>query len=196
MFLFLRKITRNDNLIFSLISLIYLPGTIIHEFGHFIMAMILFLKVTDISIFPEWKDNYIKLGSVLYEKKDYLRSILVGIAPLFSGLFFFFFIAYFNLLPSENILINFFLFYLMFAVSSTMFSSKQDLKDVIFVIPFVVVIVGIVYILGIDIRGLFNHQGMLILTSFSQQINLYLFISLLINLSLVILLNFFNLFAK
>jgi len=192
LFFFLRRIIHKESLVFSLVSLIYLPGTIIHEFGHFIMAMVLFLRVTSISIFPEWKGNYIKLGSVVYEKRDYLRSIIVGIAPLFSGLFFFFFIAYFNFWPANNFLVNAFLLYLMFTVSSTMFSSKQDLKDLIFIIPFAVVFGGIIYVFNINLSLLFNDTFINVLIHFARELNFYLLISVIINLSLIVLLNFFK----
>ena len=89
------RIFRNAKLSFLSITLIFFPGTIIHELSHYFSAVILFLNVKDIKIFPEFKDNQIKLGHVLYHKKDFLRGILVGIAPFFGALLFFFFISYF-----------------------------------------------------------------------------------------------------
>ena len=101
MFYTIRIFIKNEKFVLSLVSLFYLPGTIIHEFAHFIAASILFLKVKSLTIFPQFQGNYIKLGSVVYEKKDVLRGILVGIAPIFAGLFCFFVIDASKIFPSN-----------------------------------------------------------------------------------------------
>jgi len=155
LFRFLRSFIKNEKIVFSLVSLIYLPGTILHEIGHLFAAMVLFLKVRDINIFPEFEENYIKLGSVLYEKRDFVRGFLVGVAPFFAGILFFYFISVFNLFPSVNLVQNFFVAYLIFSISSTMFSSKQDLIDFIFMIPFFIFVAGFVYIFQINLNIIF-----------------------------------------
>jgi hypothetical protein len=111
--------------IYKTISLFFLPGTIIHEFSHFFAAIVLFLPVKDIQIFPKFEDGQIKLGHVLYIKKDFLRGILVGIAPFFGALLFFFGLSFFNLFPNKNLGLNIALIYLIFTVSSLMFSSNR-----------------------------------------------------------------------
>ena len=135
LFYCLRIFIKNDKTIYNLISLFFLPGTILHEISHFFAATVLFLRVRSVSILPEWKGNYLKLGSVVYEKKDLLRSILVGIAPLFGGLAFFWFLAAFHLFPQTNMGINILLAYLIFSVATNMFSSAKDLQDLIFILP-------------------------------------------------------------
>ena len=62
-------------------ALLYFPGTAVHEMSHLVMAMILNLKVRDISLLPKIRGNTIKLGTVTYEKKDVVRGLIVGIAP-------------------------------------------------------------------------------------------------------------------
>jgi hypothetical protein len=97
---------RNKKITFILLSVFYLPGTIVHELSHAFMAILLLLKVRSISFFPEFNGNSIKLGHVLYEKKDGFRSIIVGIAPLIGGtivLYLFFFLKIF---PQKDVLIN------------------------------------------------------------------------------------------
>ena len=108
--------------IYKIISLIFLPGTIVHELSHFFAAIVLFLPVKDIQIFPKFEEGQIKLGHVLYVKKDFLRGILVGVAPFFGALFLFFGLSFFNLFPSKSLGINVALIYLIFTVSSLMFS--------------------------------------------------------------------------
>ncbi len=183
LFYFFRYFIKNDNFVFSIISLIFFPGTIVHEFGHFFMALLLMLKVEEIRIFPQWKNNQIKLGSVIYRKKDLLRAILVGIAPVFTGLGVFLWIAYFKFFPYKNLLINLFFAYLIFSISSTMFSSRQDLKDILYLIPFSIIIGGIIYIFNINILNLLIKFNILeIGISIVNQINLYLLFSIIINI--------------
>lgn len=72
-----------------LYSLIFLPGTIIHELSHWIVAEILRVRTGEITIFPDWQDsgNTRRLGSVATERTDPFRGFLIGMAPFISGLF-------------------------------------------------------------------------------------------------------------
>ena len=188
-FYFLRKFIKKEKVIFSLVSLFYLPGTSLHEIAHFLAATALFLKVKEIKIFPEFKEGYIKLGSVLYEKKDFIRGFLVGIAPIFAGILFFYFISVFKIFPSTNIFQNLLFAYLIFAVSSTMFSSKQDLVDFVFIIPILILIIAFIYIFQIDFSIILKNKELLeSLLEFLKEVNFYLFFSLIINFSFFIIL--------
>lgn len=188
-FYFLRIFIKDENLISSLISLFFLPGTILHELAHFFAASILLLRVRSVSIFPSRQENYIKLGSVIYEKKDVLRGILVGIAPVFVGLIFFYLIDATKLFPATNIFLNLIMFYLIFSVSSTMFSSKQDLVDLIFVLPLILVFFAFLYIFDIKINLLLENKAIVNnFLLFLGKINQYLIFTLLINLLLIIVL--------
>lgn len=129
------------------------------------MAIVLLLKVRSFTVFPEWEDNSIKLGSVVYEKKDFVRGILVGIAPILIGLILFWIISIVHPFSQESILLKILMVYVIFVLSSTMFSSKQDLIDMVYLIPLILIIVAIVYIFQIDIFGMlekfvFKIQGL------------------------------------
>jgi hypothetical protein len=196
-FYFLRRFIKNEKIIFSFVSIFYLPGTALHEIAHFFAVTILFLKVKEVKIFPEFKKDYIKLGSVLYEKKDFVRGFLVGISPFFAALFFFYFISVFKLFPSSNFLQNFFFAYIIFVVSSTMFSSKQDLVDFVFIIPFIILVVGVLYIFQIDLNFILNDQKILNnLLNFLKEVNFYLFVSLILNASSIIILRLITTIVK
>ena len=183
LFSFFRIFRNNEKLIFSLISLIFFPGTIIHELSHFFAAIILFLNVYNLQIFPRFQGNEIKLGQVIYEKRDFLRSFLVWIAPIFAGIFFLFFLSFFKLFPSNNIWTNLFFGYLVFAVSSTMFSSKRDLVDSIYLIPTILIFMAIFYLFDIKLDFVFKDKNFTsYLFYFLEKINFYLLLSLLINL--------------
>lgn len=194
LFYFLRFFFKNDQIVFSLISVFFLPGTIIHEMGHYFFALLLMLNVREVKIFPEWEKNYIKLGRVLYEKKDFVRGIFVGLAPLILGVAFFWWLSVFKLFPSQNLLINIILGYIIFSVSSTMFSSKQDLVDLIYIIPLIIIVIGIVYIFDLRLDFILKNKDLI--QTFSngvKGINFYLFFSLIINLFLIV---FFKSFRK
>ncbi len=196
-FYFLNIFIKNRKIVFSIISVFFFPGTIIHELAHFFCAIILMLKVREVNIFPKIEDNSIKLGSVIYEKKDTLRGILVGVAPIVLGLGIFLGLSFFNLFPHDDFYINILLIYLIYIVSTTMFSSKKDLVDIIFVIPLCIVLAGIVYIFNIKIDFIFNNSSFINnLTLILGRINYYLLISVVINIMLIIIFKLFNLFAK
>lgn len=185
-FYFFRALGVEEKTIFIIVSLLFLPGTIIHELAHFFAAMILFMKVRDVKILPEFEENEIKLGRVLYEKKDFVRGILVGIAPIFAGMFFFWVIAYFRLFPHQNILISIILGYIIFAVSSTMFSSKQDLVDIIYMIPLISILLGLAYVFNLRVDLLFkNIYVSKVIQEVVNKINWYVFLSLCINVAII-----------
>lgn len=183
LFYFFRFFIKNDKTIFLLLSLIFFPGTIIHELAHFFAATGLFLNVRDLQIFPHIEGKKIKLGKVIYEKKDFLRSILVGIAPLLAGFFFFFLLSFFQLFPANNFWQNLFFGYLIFVVSSRMFSSQKDLVDIVYVIPLFFILLGIIYVFDIQLDFIFKNNSWLgFFSVFVEKINFYLFLSLSINL--------------
>ena len=73
----------------SLYTFLFLPGTIIHELSHWIMAEILQVRTGEITIFPsddEDVGNERRLGSVATERTDPFRAFLIGLAPFVSGL--------------------------------------------------------------------------------------------------------------
>lgn len=181
-FRFLYLFIKNKRVIFSLIALLYLPGTIVHEMSHFLTALALFLRVREITIFPIIEENAVKLGSVAYEKKDFLRGFLVGMAPFFGGLFFFYGLASFRLFPAEKLILNLLLAYLIFVLSSTMFSSRQDMVDFLYVIPVLVVIGGMIYFFRLPQIPSAIIDNLL---EFINTMNLYLLISLIINIGVL-----------
>ena len=152
LFLLLRKFFLTDFPVFLLVSLIFLPGTIIHESAHFITALFLILPVKSMTVFPKWDNNEIKLGEVLFIKKDFLRAILVGIAPVFFGVGILFSLFYFHIYPTNNLGLNILYSYLIFSISANMFSSKQDLKDLALIIPVIMLLVIVFYVFDIKIN--------------------------------------------
>lgn len=178
-----------EKYVFSIISVIFLPGTIVHEISHYLTATILLLNVKEVTIFPKFQSNRIKLGGVSYEKKDFFRGFLVGVSPFFSGLYIFWLIHSLNFFPQLNVWFNIIIIYLIFAISSTMFSSKEDLKDLVFIIPIIAIFILLIYIFNIKINLLFENKIAIDhLLNFTKILNSYLLYSLIINLALLFLL--------
>ena len=189
LFYSLRIFFRSEKIVFAIVALIFFPGTVIHELSHFIVAMLLFLKVREIHIFPEFEKNYIKLGRVIYEKQDVIRGIVVGIAPIAIGLIIFFWISTLQIFIIENIWLKLLMLYLIFVISTTMFSSRQDLIDLGYLLPVTIIIILFLYLFQIDLgRLLTNPQLIAVTTDFVYDVNVYLGISIAIHLGLLIFL--------
>jgi hypothetical protein len=188
-FYFFYCLIGNKKISFWLISIIFFPGTLIHELSHFFLAMILFLPLVGLDIFPKFEGQSIKLGSVHYVKKDFLRGFIVGIAPFFGAILFFWLISH---LP-----MNLFSYYLIFVVSSTMFSSKKDLEDLLYLIPLTLIIAAIFYVFNVSpIPFLDQLTSNKTLIKFIDTINHYLFVSLMINLLIFGILRLMRLLIK
>jgi len=186
LFYSLRIFFRSEKIVFAIVALIFFPGTVIHELSHFIVAMLLFLKVREIHIFPEFEKNYIKLGRVIYEKQDVIRGIIVGIAPIAIGLVIFFWMSTLQIFFIENIWLKLLMLYLIFVISTTMFSSRQDLIDLGYLLPITIIIILFLYLFQIDLgRLLTNPQLIAVTTDFVYDVNVYLGISIAIHLGLL-----------
>jgi hypothetical protein len=66
--------------------LLMLPGILLHEVSHVVMARLIGLKVGEFSLGPRVHDRTsIELGSVTVSRSDVFRESLVGLAPFLSG---------------------------------------------------------------------------------------------------------------
>jgi hypothetical protein len=79
-------VTRDPDLALILYSLVFLPGILIHELSHWVMATILLVRAPRISVWPQRQpDGTLRLGYVETERVDFFRESLIGIAPLVAG---------------------------------------------------------------------------------------------------------------
>lgn len=64
-----------------------LPGIIVHELSHWLMARVLGVRVRKLSIGPERKgrSQKVSLGSIQVGNVDPIRAALIGLAPLLGG---------------------------------------------------------------------------------------------------------------
>ncbi len=192
LFIFVYRLTKHKKTASYFLALLYFPGTVIHEFSHFFAAALLFLPLGEINLIPEVNDDGIKLGSVSYVRKDFVRGLLVGIAPFFSGLFFFYVLSRLDL-TILSLWIRLIISYFMIVISSAMFSSKKDLADLVFFLPFLGIVGIVLYIFRIDIISpLFNPIISSPFLSFFEKINVFLLLSGMINVGTYLLLRFAN----
>lgn len=186
----LQKIIRNDKLILLFVSLIYFPGTVIHELSHYIGALFLNLHPREMHLFPVIEGKTVRLGHVLYEKHpdDFIRSILVGIAPFLGGLISLWILIQTKLFPGSVWWQTLLFGYLILTISANMFSSKQDLMDVGYLIPFGLFIAFLLYLFSPSISPGFLNQLVSPISYFIQTIQPLLLFSLAVHAILVIIL--------
>ncbi len=89
------KLTRSPKFGIFTYSLVYFPGTLIHELSHALMAVFLGVRTGKLHLFPKFdpKTKSLALGSVEIEKKDFLRLSLIGAAPTFTGILIIYFLT-------------------------------------------------------------------------------------------------------
>lgn len=132
----------------AIFSILFFPGVVLHEFSHFIMAKLLFVRTRNFSVIPKMMpEGYLRMGYVEVAATDIVRDSLIGAAPLILGSLVVAYIAIerMYLVPLWNVLRNgqlelFWLgitllpnvkdfalwFYLTFAISGSMLPSQSD----------------------------------------------------------------------
>lgn len=172
------------------IAILFFPGTVVHELAHFFMAIILFLKVRELQLLPEWDHKSIKLGHVAYERKDPVRGFIVGIAPLFAGVAVLFLILLNFPLPASTAGMTLLIGYLIFTISSTMFSSPQDLVDAGIIIPIGLILYGVSFFFpDIFLAGANSLLALLkTITPLIAGLNLFVTITIIIHLGVIAIL--------
>jgi hypothetical protein len=78
-------LTIDPEMAMVLYALPLLPGIILHELSHAIMAILLGARIGRISIRPKLAGQRVQLGFVPVEKTDPIRASLIGLAPLLVG---------------------------------------------------------------------------------------------------------------
>ncbi len=70
-----------------LYAFVLLPGVVLHEGSHWFTAKLLRVRTGRVSLWPTLqRDRTLRLGYVETERVDFLRSSLVGAAPLVAGI--------------------------------------------------------------------------------------------------------------
>lgn len=138
-----------------LMAAIFLPGTIIHEFSHALMAQLLFVHVGKMELMPRIEGESLKLGSVEVGKTDVFRNFFIGIAPFLVGTGLLLGIVYAAI---ENDIFGFNIWsigilYTLFVIANTMYSSRKDMEGAIQFLIVTLLPAAFFYFLGVRIPG-------------------------------------------
>lgn len=186
-------LVRSRSVAVKIFSVIFIPGVFIHEMAHFITAAILLVKINKIEFSPEFVGDSISLGRVEIVKTDLLRRVIIGFAPIAAGILVIGLLTNFILNTKIGfwpigLLLLLGVFYLIFVVSSTMFSSKKDKEGAIYLLFLVLAVFAALYLVGVRL----NYSIVLsaVITDFLAKIDLFLLAPLAINLCIILFYRF------
>lgn len=172
-------------------SIIFLPGTLIHEISHFLVAALTGARTGKVEIFPEYLENEsnnegsarVALGSVQTQKLNPIQGFLVGIAPFLTGIALLIWLA--SLLQTSYSAGNIWIFllegYFFFTIANSFFPSWQDIKQTIPLIIISVLISFLVWYFGFQVSLSSNSYVWTILDSLWKAVG----ISVLLNLAII-----------
>jgi len=145
-------LTRSRAVAVTVVTLLAFPGTVIHELSHLFTAEVLGVRTGKLTLVPESiREEEVKTGSVMIAATDPFRRYTIGLAPVFAGLMAITALSYLLSLSTTYDLLSIFYFYLLFAVSNSMFSSREDLKGFIPFILTLTILIAAAYIAGIRV---------------------------------------------
>ncbi len=141
-------LSRSAEFSIALFSIIFLPGVMLHELSHYLIARLLGVQTASFSLIPQLLPNgRLQLGYVETVRSDFFRDSLIGAAPLIAGgsVVAWLAVTRLDLIPLWDTFRNgqfnlFWLgltllpqapdfplwFYLLFTISSTMLPSPSD----------------------------------------------------------------------
>ena len=141
---FALALTGNPGCAIRLLFYLLLPGVLLHELSHYLVAKLLLVRTSGFNIgIGNTRKKQVSLGSVNIERTDPLRESLVGVAPFVVGLTAIWLIAGwgFSMWPNSGLTLvqmiervrdygydwtTWLDLYLVFAVSTAMIPSESD----------------------------------------------------------------------
>lgn len=170
------RISGSKTIAMTILILLLFPGTVIHELAHLFVAEILRVRTGKLTLVPEsLEEAEIRTGSVAIAQTDPFRRTLIGLAPVYVGIAALAAISSLHILPILT-------FYGMFAISNSMFSSKEDMKGVI---PFTVTVgifIAAGYVAGfrLGLTGELLIKLSLIIETLTRSLGIVLAVNLLV----------------
>ncbi len=184
--LFVRLFRSQHAAIYAL-SFIFLPGVVLHELSHLLLANILFVPTGEVEFFPEIQGDQVKMGSVAIARTDPLRRFLVGVAPVIGGLGIILLAStyLFTTLLSWQSLV---LFYIIFEIANTMFSSSKDMEGAVGLLIGLAALSILLQFLGLPLwQVVIQFLGNEFVNSILIRMNLFLLLALGLDVFLVLL---------
>lgn len=189
---FFYKVSQSQTTTIRFLSILFFPGVLIHELSHFLVASLLFVPVGELEFMPVIEEKGVKLGSVEIGKTDIFRRSIIGVAPVLVGTIII--IGSMLYITSDmtsslpSILKFGLLFYILFEIGNTMFSSKKDVEGAVELGLALLIIFTLLYFT--DFRGqlmLINNLFSEEVISFIQKANMFLLVPIGIDFTLYIL---------
>ena len=141
----------------SVVLLVFFPGTVVHELAHLFVAEIVGVRTGKLTLVPESiESTEVRTGSVAIAQTDPYRRTLIGVAPIIIGVIALATLSHiYSTQFVNNITITIVYYYLIFSISNSMFSSKEDMKGVWPVFLVLGLLVGAAYWVGFraDLTG-------------------------------------------
>lgn len=196
--------TKHHTIAHTIATLLFLPGTIIHEFSHAVIARLMGVKIGQIRVYPfrDKETGELKAGNCEIEKVDPVRLTIIGIAPTILGILILYLIVLYifnKSLPSTDFILiiktllnlkNWPAYLGIFFISSTMFTSKKDLKEAAIVFPVLILFGFILYTMGgrIPLISLFEKplNSLSIVLGITLVVDVVIFTFLFIPVSLIL----------
>lgn len=152
------QVTGSKNLAIRLFHLLLLPGVIVHELAHLIVAEVMLVKTGGLSFKAEQDGEKVIMGSVGIERTDPIRRAIIGFAPVIVGVLFIASSVFYFLsegfpvqYPWNYILVLF----IVFEIGNTMFSSRRDLEGTIQLLILIILGIIVFYFLGFRVSDSF-----------------------------------------
>jgi len=125
------------------------PGVVVHEFSHALFCLLTGAKIQSIELFKK------EGGQVAYTKSKIpvISDFLISMAPLLIGLVIIYFLSHWLGIADKKTVLSFnyhsfsnwIIFYLIVSIAVTMTPSKQDLKNILFTIVGIGLMVWLLY---------------------------------------------------
>jgi len=194
-------LTKSRPIAISFLSLLFFPGTVIHELAHLFTAEILGVRTSGLTLVPAGiEQKEVHTGSVSIAQSDPIRRAIIGIAPILVGLATLGILSYFFPILLKQVRIDasggivfsqpsiyyvLFSIYALFAISNTMFSSPEDLDGFWPVVGVLVLLSAAAYIAGIRIN-LMDSATIVVIQFFQSSALLLCYVAIL-NIALFII---------
>jgi len=183
----LQRIFHHEATVIYILSFTFLPGVILHELSHLLVANILFVPTGEIEFLPEVRGSEVKMGSVAIAHTDPLRRFLVGVAPVIGGIGIILLSSryLFNSLVSWQSAL---LLYIIFQIGNTMFASSKDMEGALGVGAATLLLAIVLQLLGLPVWLALSHVVQNNSTeAFFFQINMFLSVCLGLDVFFVLL---------
>lgn len=156
-------LTGHEGVALYLYQILLFPGVALHEFSHYLAASLLGVRVRNVSLRPNVQGQKVQMGAVEIDRPDFVRALLIGLAPLVVGSVVVVLIGQHifdvgavieaarandsrNMIEALRAAFRvpdaWIWFYLIFAVSNAMLPSESDREALRPMILFITVIVG------------------------------------------------------